>query len=724
MTCTSTNILDCYATNIVTTGIVSTSYFSSKEANISTLVTNNFSANNASVTDLSVAGTLSASVFKPSNISTSNLSVTATITATTGVFSGGVSAGTFTATNISARTTSSASTYTSYINASNISVGNLSITTVTATTANFSTLGVSTFNPTNISTTNLSVATKATIVNLSVSNIGCSLATFHTNGGVSTFGTISLVNQKMLINSQGLAATGVQIANSGNIRFEVSQNGVSSYENFYTSDAYISRLYVSTFSPANITTTTVNATNGNFSNLNVSNFTLPPNVNFSSVNTCSANICNLSVSYVSAYQTNFTLGTVNSLYSGLLSMTNQYDSPAVTWNTSVFGSGARMAMDYNTSTFEMTVYPYNLSYFNITAPETFLNVSSLNICDVNGSLIGGLDINACRFYISNISVSNLSTTNFSATTARFTGNVSIDTLYVGNTLSAYLVDCVYDNDFKCSYASAPMRLHISSPNTSLYGLRTPNYIDGIDTTAGFTIGANQTAGFINCCRSTRFYGNVLTDGNVNTITDTATLGIGQNITTGNINIGTTTMTGNISINTSGDCIFGCDRRSTWNTSDLISYSTQLGSNYSINVLLSTGNISGTNVCYLFYPRPQNISLQNIPVGLYMITGAGSYRASNGYDAITSNCYAGICYGTNASFTSGNTTRITPVYYFAPNLYSNASTTTVLPFNFTYVFNMSITGQKLGIFSQFQAANLATAGTATMAITSITVTKIA
>jgi hypothetical protein len=219
------------------------------------------------------------------------------------------------------------------------------------------------------------------------------------------------------------------------------------------------------------------------------------------------------------------------------------------------------------------------------------------------------------------------------------------------------------------------------------------------------------------------YGDVMPD-NLNATSATADLGIGQNITSGDINIGTTTMTGNININTSGDVIFGSDRRSTWNTSDLLTFSTQIGSGYSVVGLYNSPNISGTAANNYFYPAPSNISLQNMPVGLYMVNCAGAFRGANGYNAIPSNCYAGICYGTNASFTTANTTRYGVVYNFAPNLYSNASTATTIPFNFTFPFNVSTTGLKVGVYATFQATNLATAGGVNIVFFSCAVTKIA
>jgi hypothetical protein len=293
-----------------------------------------------------------------------------------------------------------------------------------------------------------------------------------------------------------------------------------------------------------------------------------------------------------------------------------------------------------------------------------------------------------------------------------------------------------NNSFSTMSTSLPLTLW-SVSNNETTGLRVPTFIDSQDLGA-LTIGYNQSAGFINVCRATRFYSNILTDSNINGINATDSIVFGNNITTGNLRIGNTTMTGNVCITTStgninfstaGDVTFNSDIRSTWNTSDLTSFSTQLGSGYSVTGNRTIGNISGTNACRLYYPAPANISLLDMPVGLYMVTMTGSIRGFSGYDAIPGNCYAGICYGTNASFTDGNTTRVQNAFYFAPNLYNdptaaNASCPVTLPVNFTFPINMSVTGRKIGVYIQYQAANLASQGSVGLQIFSCAVTKIA
>jgi flagellar basal body rod protein FlgC len=105
-------------------------------------------------------------------------------------------------------------------------------------------------------------------------------------------------------------------------------------------------------------------------------------LNISYINVSSSNICNISTSYVSAYTVSANVLTTGSFTTNLINMKSIYDSPGIAFSTSADGIMGRMGGDYNTSTFDLTVYPFNISYFNITAPDTYVNVSSLNICNV------------------------------------------------------------------------------------------------------------------------------------------------------------------------------------------------------------------------------------------------------------------------------------------------------------------------------------------------------
>lgn len=396
--------------------------------------------------------------------------------------------------------------------------------------------------------------------------------------------------------------------------------------------------------------------------------------------------------------------STGALYSDIVSLKSPYDNPSLSWNTSTSFAGARMGPDFTTKIFDLTVYDFNLSDFNLTAPRMNVCVPTINFCNGSGNLVALMDMNTCKFSISNANISNLSVYNLSA---------SMVTGYIAGTL--------YDNDFKCVYASSPMKLHVSSINTCGAGIRVPNYIDAIDTGTGMTIGANQTAGFINCCRSTRIYGNVVVEGNVNSLDPTVDLGLGVNLTSGNLDLGNTTMTGNISIDTAGDVVFGCDRRSTWNTSGLIKNSTQLGSFYT-QLGNMTANKTSTGQTIVFGPNNANTSLTTLPVGLYLVSAQARIKTFSGYNSSTTAMNLGTCYGTGYNFTQGNTTRAGVANGGAlntsgTNLFSEC-------ISMTTVFNMSITGQYLGVFMSLTASQVATVGSVDLIIDYVNVVKIA
>ena len=209
-----------------------------------------------------------------------------------------------------------------------------------------------------------------------------------------------------------------------------------------------------------------------------------------------------------------------------------------------------------------------------TISSSTLNVSTINVS--NGSITG------------NVSLGNTTITN---------GSIAIHTADISTSLKI-------PNNVSCNASNDILSLHYLTTNTTGTGIRVPNYLDGLNTGTGFTIGYNHTAGFVNVCRALRVYDNILTDDNINAITNTATIGIGQNITTGGIKIGNTGQSGNISIDTTGDLIISCDLRSTWNTSDLLPSSTQLGSFYRQFTTISQTKTSTDNSRHphdLFYP---------------------------------------------------------------------------------------------------------------------------
>jgi hypothetical protein len=298
--------------------------------------------------------------------------------------------------------------------------------------------------------------------------------------------------------------------------------------------------------------------------------------------------------------------------------------------------------------------------------------------------------------------------------------LSVSNLSVVNTNISNLNISKINNSFNISTTTSPLTI-FSVSNATGTGIRVPNYIDGQDLTSGFTLGYNQTAGFINCCRATRVYGNILTDDNLNTITDTATLGIGNNITTGGIRIGNSTMSGNISFQTTGDVIFECDRRSTWNTSDLIKNSTQLGSFYQ-QTASNTNTKTNTGATFVFNPNVGNTSLSTSPIGLYLVSAQARIKTAGGYNASITGMNCGTCYGGTYNFTSGNTTR--QAFASAGALNTSGTTDETWVLSFTGLVNMSTTGNYIGAFMSATAAQAATVGSITLAVDYCMVVKIA
>lgn len=192
-------------------------------------------------------------------------------------------------------------------------------------------------------------------------------------------------------------------------------------------------------------------------------------------------------------------------------------------------------------------------------------------------------------------------------------------------------------------------------------------------------------------------------------------------TSGGIQIGNTTMTGNISFDTAGDVVFGCDRRSTWNTSDLIKNSTQLGSFYQQTASVTT-NKTNTGQTFVFSPNNANTSLSTVPVGLYLVSAQGRIKTNGGYNANVTNVNAGICYGGTYNFTSGSTTRIAFVSTGALNTSGTTNYTEMT--TIVGVINMSVTGNYIGAFLNVSSGQAATTGSVDCIIDYCMVTKIA
>lgn len=775
----------------------------------------------------------------------------------------------------------------SNLNASNFNPATITTTTLSASTLNASNLNVSTFNPESLSTSTINASTgnicnisAITITSVSVyaSQIYVSGATTQTRVlstgieapslNVSVDGNINYltavngtVQQEFIIQDQLTFRTGT---GPGTLEADVKRN--SSYITFRNFPslcngfAFADNVGVNyaSFNGSDhlVTMEKLNTTTGNFSTLSASN------VNFSTINTCSSNICNISTSYISGYNLTANIATIGALYPNILTMKSNYDTPSIAFSTSTYGAGGSIGYDFPNLTAEYSVYPYNISYFNLNAPIMNVCVSAINICDVNGSLIGGMDMNACRFYISNIScsslgvstinntslfttnisVSSISTstlTNVSATlnrinnTSLFTTNISVaslstsnitttgrittsnltvvnssttnasasalsvsylnatnisttsisgntsiitihcsqintcaninasnvsapnistDNLSVSNELtslfmtcsgtiqtdyivSASGIDCNFitntcwlntsyiNNSIGISDPSLPLTIY-SVSNTCGTGLKVPRYLDTQDS-GGMIIGANITSGYINVCRGLRMYANILTDDGINTLSADGSIGIGGNLGIGNLTLGNTGMTGNISVDTTGSMVFGCDRRSTWNTSDLVKCSTQLGSHYVYTTSSNSFTKTSTGLTISYHPFSSNISLTTFPIGLYLVTGNAYVQTrsnvSGVFNGVVSSVVSGIAIGTTQP--SGNTAR---VQYFNSGALPELTNTSgiVKPISWAGVYNLTTTGQYITMYVGITCASTVTAGSIFGSLGAISVTKIA
>lgn len=741
---------------------------SASTLNASTFNVSTFAVTNLSLQNLSVTNTMSVSRIATSRInfcvgstyfgsieggSTMPITIDGTNCTTTG-FTIGVTPRFWI-------NTSGASCYVSFfcsrgnfstLNASTLSVSTFSPNTITTTTLTASTINGSTGNFSNIYSTSMFV-----------SNLSCS--TLQATGDIEA--KSALITNNGIIFKEFNSSSMIPIY--ANI-YETSTSSTSTwnFEGFNVNEILFNVYGTDTLSISENYLSSVNGT------LNISNISSKhissTTASITTITTSTINICNASIINISGTNSIHNIGLISVVSDGIYFKNTfptlfppyfQFDY----WDTSVssydrgitfFSSKARgsffdggtlplvLAMDDTAQatctsssgwTFQNVInqsYQTNISKLAVsnmslsgTANFSTLNVSTLTSTTFNPATITTTTLNASTGNFSTLesTSANISNISISYMSVSYITNTSIKTDNISTTNASITSALTIPNTIDCASVGNALTLHSTTLNTSVTGLRCPNYIDGLDLNSGLFIGYSHTAGFCNVCRPFRGWGGVQSTG-YNATTTTNNLAVGGNLTSGDLTLGNTTMTGNISVDTTGDVVFGCDIRSTWNTSNLIQFSTQLGSNYSLTNVVTSGSVSGTNLSRLYYPTPANISLLDMPVGLYLVSIAGSLRGFSGYDAIPSNCYAGICYGTNASFTNANTTRQQVKYIFAPNLYSNASTANVVDMSFTGLINMSVTGQKIGAYIQYQATNLATAGSVQMQITAINVVKIA
>lgn len=479
--------------------LYSTSYFVSNLSASNASVTGRITVSNISTTSISATGRINGDNIRATNdiIAGGNIS---------GVnsYGGAVYCSNFycsvqvNTSQVSSNSISSVSIYTS-----NTSFINMSFGTGQGTTLNISTLNVSNYSPTNFSIVNLSVTGIASVSLLTTSRLNfCKGSTYY--GQIDPGSTF-------LYNLDSTNTTKATFAYGGNVKFAYDANSVSVYTSLYGDTAYFSTLSVSTlstttFNPATISTTTINT-----STLNGST------INGSTINGATLNISNINCS--------------------LQINTSQVSSNSISC---------------------VSIYTSNTSFINMsfgTGQGTTLSVSTLSPSTITGSTINisASTVNSCGTF--NISVLNCSSSNVVAYIPPNANFSSLNTC----TLNACYVNTNYmSNTINCSVSTSYMTLFGNTSNTSNSGIRLPNNIDGIDLNSGITIGINHTAGFINVCRSARFYSNLLVSGNVNGINATDSIVFGNNITSGGIQIGNTGYTNNISLIGASGVNFSCN----------------------------------------------------------------------------------------------------------------------------------------------------------------------
>ena len=651
--------------------------------NATSAFVSNLSASNISVPGrISVSNISATSISATGRINGDTIRATTDIQCATGTISGGTGqfvlintsniyvSNNFSCANVSSTQVSSTSIATSFLNASNMSVINASITTLTGTT--FS-----------ASTGNFSTVAISSIVNLSVSSLWTSSLVIATTNGASTFGSLDYAANRLSLFSLGNASR-LSLGNNGNVRFEVSVSGVSSYVPFFTSTGNASIQNACT----------LNATTGNLSTLNVSNLNAtnfnPATINTSTLNASTMNVCNFNPATITTSTVNACMinssnmsGIINifssqsmNLYNDGLYFNSAYASvggiPYMQfnyWKTSISApdqgftmfadetrgsviDGGNLPLVIRSSDFAQATNSSTSGWLFQNKINTSFQTNISKLAVSNMSMTGIANIST--LYVSNSSMINLSLAsltsdsgkiiNFSSSYVSIT-NLSVTSITIPTIDNTSITNLsvttalTIPNTIPANISNISLKIHASSINTQAAGIQVPNYIDGLDTTLGLFIGYNHSAGFVNFNRPIRSFTNIQLDGNLNQITTTNDLGIGRNVTTGNILIGDTAMTGNISINTSGnivlgnismggnisidtagDVVFGCDRRSLWNTSGLIKCSSQLGSFYSFTTGTNTFTKTSTGQTLQYHPYSNNISLTPFPVGLYLVTG--------------------------------------------------------------------------------------------------------
>lgn len=509
----------------------------------------------------------------------------------------------------------------------------------------------------------------------------------------------------------------------GNTVMNMNVCNVSFYgTSVYTSTIFNTSQYTSYINACNASIDTLTNTSGTIIRINnTSLFT--SNISVSSIST--STLTNVSATLTRINNTSFfgTNMSVASISCSNISVTGKINVSTITIFNSSTTNGSVNAL--STSNLNAT----NISTTSISGNASWisLNCSQLNTCaKINASYVSAIGIS-----VDNISATNELTIPF----VTCSGTVQSDGVTVGaylgvngpadfnsSTNISYLYISQINNSFRAINTTLPITI-TSVSNDANTGIRLPNFIDSQDTGTGITIGSNHTAGFINCCRGTRVYGNLLTTGNINPITATNNLVIGNTLTTGHLQLGSTTMTGNVSIDTTGYVNFSCDRRSTYNSSNLVGYSTQLGSYYFTNTVQIV-NRTTAGASYVFSPNATtNPTMTTLPVGLYMISVNGCLESYASYTG-TISYQMGVALGTTLPMTNANTTRVVLSQDNGAMNFTSASGSAFLPISVSGVVSITTTGQYLAGYGLISLAGTITAGNVDYRIRSVFITKIA
>lgn len=620
------------------------------------------------------------------------------------------------------------------LSTTNVSVTTLTGTTITGSTVNGTTGNFSTFNASTFSLTNLSL-TNSSVVNETVSTIATSQ--LNISKGATNYGQFAYLGGGILaLTADGTNSNILSLNIGGNAKLAINSAGVSLYSPIYCSTGNICNMSIQNISGNAISMNTVTGANVSSTNLSVTTIkgsTIAINattvnsgatLNVSVLNCSSSNIITTLPTSASFSTINSSNISVNSISADDLTVAfgftvdNEVVNQELTiLDTLAFRSGT------GAGTLAGTIYrDTSTSYIGLQINDT-TKYFGYSFQNSTGSNIATMNVNTSRFSVSNISATNISTTTITATNVSTT-TISCSELQSTNTGNSF--NLLTNNTGNLNIGgTGSINLNTGSTGKCImakngnYGIEA-----GINTNVAYTDyrSSNNANDY-----DVRFIsvGGTSVDGQGDMTIYASSYTVNAPTTIATFN-STSTNVSNISVSNmsiSTALTLECDRRSTWNTSNLIKCSTQLGSYYGPDIKVST-NKTGGSITYMFAPAPANISLSTVPVGLYLVTANAHFKSTGNFNATITAADIGICYGTTYAFTVANTSgkRISCLTY--GNLNTSGTINEYWPCSFSSVFNMSATGNYLGVYQSATASGAPTQGTLYYEITSMTITKIA